>query len=203
MKKASPRNEAGSVKLEGGTGSLIRMIGLDGFMEAYKSDTTFRIQTPEDVDPQDTNPAAPWVVTRIDGIGASSPAVARVLLEGRDMLDAGVFSEGLDKVIVTQQLHACKEQLVICEQVSKRLSDAIRVILKQIESEGIGRDNRGRAFNPFPKVANLEPETTTFLIHMKRALAETTALVGKVLALDVSGSNFECLSKSLSKALGV
>ncbi len=77
MKKASPRNEAGSVKLEGGTGSLIRMIGLDGFMEAYKSDTTFRIQTPEDVDPQDTNPAAPWVVTRIDGIGASS-----LLLQG-------------------------------------------------------------------------------------------------------------------------
>src|SRR5450759_4775172 len=62
------RDSAGSVELHGGTGEILQMVGLANYLEAYKADTTFRVQTPQTVDPHNTNPNAPWVVTRIEGV---------------------------------------------------------------------------------------------------------------------------------------
>lgn len=202
MKRPSLRDAAGTLNLVGGTGGIIQMIGLPNFLEAYKIDATFRIQTPQTIDPTNSNPKAPWVVKRIDGIGSSSLAVARIFLQGDRMLHEGVFVAGLDKNRVLQQLHSCKEQLVICEQVAARLQGRINAILERIRVEGISRDNGGHALNPFPQVTDLVSDTTSFLIHAKRAIGEATTLVGAILALDVHGPNFEILGDRLTTHIG-
>lgn len=196
------RDSAGSVELHGGTGEILQMIGLANFLEAYKTDATFRIQTPQTIDPHNTNPDAPWVVTRIDGLGASSFAVARGFLQGYDMLQQGVFRKGFDKDAVLNQLHACKEQLVICEQIAGRLAGRIDEVIHQIQGAGIGRDNHGRALNPFPTVQDLVADTTVFLIHAKRSISELTALVAVALGVQVQGANFRVLAERLVTHLG-
>jgi hypothetical protein len=196
------RDSAGSVELHGGTGAILHMIGLANFLESYKSDTTFRVQTPQSIDPQNTNPNAPWVVTRIDGIGASSFAVARVFLQGHEMLQQGIFVEEFDKSAVLNQLHACKEQLVICETTAAKVVKRVEEILTRIQTSGIGRDNHGRALNPFPQVQDLVADTTVFLIHAKRAVTEATALVAAVLGVPVQGANFRILGERLHAHLG-
>jgi len=178
------------------------MVGLANYLEAYKADTTFRVQTPQTVDPQNTNPNAPWVVTRIEGVGASSFAVARSFLQGHDMLHQGVFVQEFDKDAVLNQLHACKEQLVICEQTATRLAGRIDEILSRIQTTGIGRDNYGRALNPFPSVQDLLADTTVFLIHAKRSVTELTTLVATALNIQVRGANFRVLGERLLAHLG-
>lgn len=202
MSAPNPRNQAGSVQLHGGTGNILHMVSLTDFLEAYKSDTTFRIQTPETIDPENTNPHAPWVVSRIDGVGASSLAVARVLLQGNEMLNSGVFVDGFDKNNVLKQLHNCKEQLVICEQTASRISGRVESILEQIQSSGINRDNHGRALNPFPQTQELIADTTTFLITAKRVIAEATALIANTRGIEVQGPNFTILQQRLITLLG-
>lgn len=202
MSTPNLRNEAGSVQLHGGTGNILHMVGLANFLEAYKADTTFRIQTPETVDPGNTNPSAPWVVSRIDGIGASSPAVARVLLQGHEMLKSGVFVAGFNNDAVLNQLHSCKEQIVICEQIASRVVSRVESLIEQIQTTGINRDNRGRALNPFPQTPELLADTTAFLINTKRAVVEATSLVASVTGLSVQGPNFRVLGERLTASLG-
>lgn len=202
MSTPNLRNEAGSVQLQGGTGTILHMVGLANFLEAYKADTTFRIQTPETVDPDNTNPNAPWVVSRTDGIGASSLAVARVLLQGHEMLKSGIFVDGFNNTSVLNQLHSCKEQLVVCEQIAARVVGRIESTIEQIQTAGIGRDNRGRALNPFPQTQDLLADTTAFLINTKRAVAEATSLIAAITGLSVQGPNFRVLGERLTASFG-
>ena len=56
-----PRDAAGSLELAGGTGGITAMCSCDEFLEVYKEDMTFRVKSPESVDPGRTNPNAPFV----------------------------------------------------------------------------------------------------------------------------------------------
>jgi hypothetical protein len=202
MSTPNLRDSAGGVELHGGTGDILHMVGLKNFLEVYKTDMTFRIQTPQTVDPQNTNPNAPWVVTRIDGVGASSFAVARGFLQGHNMLQQDAFVHELDKDTTLNQLHACKEQLVICEQTATRVAGRIEEIISRIQTSGISRDNHGRALNPFPQVQDLVADTTVFLIHAKRTITEVTALVAATIGIQVQGANFLTLGKRLLAQFG-
>lgn len=196
------RDSAASFELNGGSGPILYMVGLDNFLEAYKSDTTFCIKTPEIVDPSNTNPNAPWVITRIAGVGASSFAIARAFLQGHEMLNQGLFVQGFNKDLVLNRLHACKEQLVICEQTANRVARRIVEVIQRIEAEGINRDNNGHALNPFPQVQDLVSDTTLFLVHAKRAITELTTVISAALNLEVQGANFQQLGERLSASVG-
>jgi hypothetical protein len=202
MQPKNLRECGGSLELQGGTGTVLHMIGLESFLEAYKSDTTFRIQTPEGIDPKNTNPNAPFVVTRIDGVGSSNLAVARILLQGNEILKQGVFVSQFDKVATLNQLYACKEQLVICEQIAERIGGKTEEIVELIQKQEIGRDKTGRAINPLPQVKDLFVDTAAFLIHSKRTLSEITALISITMGLEVQGSSFTELGRKLEASLG-
>jgi hypothetical protein len=90
-RKYLPRDSAGSLELRGGTGGITAMCSCAEFLEVYKEDVTFRIRTPGSIDPGRTNPNARFVAAMTDSVGSSSPAVARILLQGRDILDAAAL----------------------------------------------------------------------------------------------------------------
>lgn len=167
-----------------------------------KEDVTFRVRAPESIDPDRTNPNAPFVAAVSDSVGSASPAVARVLLQGRDILDAAIFREKLDKDSVVQVLHACKEALVVCEKVAARVASHVDKIIQDIEASGIPRDSRGQALNPFPQMSDLESEATNFLIHTKRAIQSICRLPSIFLPVPPKDNNFDAMAKTLTAAIG-
>ncbi len=201
MKNKFPRDSAGSLDLHGGTGGITAMCSCGEFLEVYKEDMTFRVKTPEAIDPGQTNPKAPFVAAVSDSVGSASPAVARVLLQGRDILETAILKKPIDKPGVVQVLHACKEALIVCEKVAARVALQVDTIIGDIQASGVKRDSRGRALNPFAQVSDLEAQATAFLIHAKRSIQSICRLPSMFLPVPPKDNNFDALGKTLAAAI--
>lgn len=197
-----PRDWAGSLDLHEGTGDITAMCSCGEFLEVYKEDMTFRVRSPESIDPSRTNPNALFVAAASDRVGSASPTVARVLLQGRNILDAAFFQHKIDKPSVVQALHACKEALVVCEKVAARVASQVGMIIGEIKASGLKRDSRGRALNPFPQVSELEADATAFLIHAKRSIQAICRLPSMFLPVQAKDNNFDALGRTLTAAIG-
>lgn len=171
-----PRDEAGSIDLHGGTGGITGMCSCADFLEIYKEDVTFRVRTPESIDPERTNPNARMVAAMTNDVGSSSPAVARILLQGREIIEAAAFERPVDVPAVVQLLHAAKEEVIVCEKVAARVAGRIDQIIEEIKAGSVKADRRTRSLSALPQVPNLHPDATTFLIHAKRAIGITCRL---------------------------
>jgi hypothetical protein len=202
LKSKLPRDLGGRLDLHGGTGGITAMCPCGEFLEVYKEDMTFRVKTPESIDPGRTNPNAPFVAGVSDTVGSASPAVARVLLQGRDILETAILKKPIDKADVVQVLHACKEALVVCEKVAARVASQVDTIIEDIQASGVKRDSRGRALNPFPQVSDLEAEATAFLIHAKRSIQAICRLPSMFVPVPRKDNNFDALGKTLATAIG-
>ncbi|HEY3116073.1 MAG TPA: hypothetical protein VGK54_04970 [Chloroflexota bacterium] len=192
-----PRDAAGHLDLNEGTGGIIAMCSCDGFLEVYKQDLTYRIQTPETIDPDRINPHTPFVAAVTDNVGSSNPIVARVLLQGLEILNGAVFDRPIDKEAVIRELHAIKEALVACYKVSERVVSHVARVVDDGEKHGLSGDDRG-SLNPFPQVPDLEADATTFLIHAKRAIRRISQLPSIFFSVP-RDSDFDHLLKRLEK----
>jgi hypothetical protein len=189
MKKILPRHAAGSVELKEGTGPVTTTCTCGNFLEIYKVDKTFRIKTPETIDPAETNPNCPWIVSPVSNVGSANPIVARVLLQGREIMEAAMLEGDVDKEMVVKKLHACKEVLVTCENVAQKVATHISRIVDEINAKGISKDKGGRALNPFPQVPNLEADCATFLVQANRTIRLICELPSLFLSLERADSN--------------
>lgn len=202
MKKTLPRHSAGSFELKEGTGPITAMCPCGEFLEIYKIDKTFRVKSPESIDPEETNPNAMWVTSPISDIGSANPIVTRVLLQGHEILNTAAFDHDINKGIIVLQLHSCKELLVACENAAKKISTSIDKIIQQINTIGLSRDNMGRGLNPFPQVPELDTQCGTFLVLANRVIKHICELPKHFISLERADSNFEYLSKRLETAIG-
>jgi len=201
-KNRLPRDAAGSFELQGGTGGITAMCSCREFLEVYKEDVTFRIRTPESIDPDRTNPNAGFVAAMTDTVGSASPAVARILLQGCEIFEAAAITRTVDKSAVVQALHSCKEEVVVCEKVAARVVDRVDAIVAEVKAGGLKRESRGRTLNPFPQVADLDSDATSFLIHAKRAILYICRLPSLFLGVPAKDTNFDELGKTLERAVG-
>tara|TARA_R110000823_G_C15930190_1_gene499428 strand:+ start:99 stop:1067 length:969 start_codon:yes stop_codon:yes gene_type:complete len=192
-----PRHAAGSFELKEGTGPLTGMQSCGEFLEIYKVDKTFRVKSPESIDPDETNPNAMWITSPVDDVGTGNPIVARAFLQNCEMLKAGVFERKIDNDEVIMTLHGCKEALVTCDKIFNRINQSVSEICQKIEDSGIERDNHGRGFNPFPQVENLDTDCGTFLVQANRVIKMLSGLPSLFLPLSKEDSNFDHLAKSI------
>jgi hypothetical protein len=202
MKPRLPRHAAGSFELKEGTGPITMVCPCGTFMEVYKADKTFRVQTPKSIDPLETNPNAPWVASPVSDVGSANLIVARVLLQAQEMLKGSLFDGAVDAESIVIHLHSCKEALVTCEKLSQRVGRSIDQITTQIAEHGVARDGRGRGLNPFPQVPDLEADCGTFLIQANRAIKQICELPHFFITLDRIDSNFDHLHKRLAAVIG-
>lgn len=197
-----PRDRGGSFKLSEGSGGILAMCPCEQFLEVYKVDTTFRIETPETIDPARTNPNAPFVYSVVERIGAGHPIVARVMLQGREILQAAIFNSPIDTNSVTNRLHAIKESLIACYKASDHIVRHVTAAeARWQESQGktvIGH----RAVPALPQVPDLEPMATQFLVNAKRAIGGICGLVPLFLKVDRVDGNFDHLGDRVSALLG-
>lgn len=203
MKKAiQPRHAAGSIELREGTGPIVAMCPCEEFLEIYKADVTFRVLTPENVDPEETNPNAPFLASPVDDVGSSNPVVARVLLQSIEILQSAIFEVEIDKEAVIKQLHSCKESLVACLKVANRLQSKVEGVISEVTASGLSSDNNGRTLNPFPQVPELDADCGSFLVHANRVIKLICGLPKLFLNLPQVDSNFDYLAKRLTSVLG-
>ncbi len=196
-----PRHSAGSFELKEGTGPITTMLTCGEFLEIYKTDKTFRVRSPESIDPDETNPNAGWTSSPVDDVGSGNPIVARVLLQSSDMLNAGMFESNIDKEAVISTLHSCKEALIACEKISIKVTRKISKIVESIEQKGIDTDNHGRGLNPFPHVNDLDANCGTFLIQANRAIKHICKIPWLFFSLSRTDSNFEYLGNRLKSEI--
>lgn len=202
MIKNLPRHSAASFELKEGTGAITAMCPCGEFLEIYKIDKTFRVKSPEAIDPEETNPNAMWIMSPMSDVGSANPIVARILLQSHEILKAAAFDREVDKEAIIKQLHSCKELLLTCESAAKETAFSIDSIIDQIRRSGLSRDSKGRGLNPFPQVADLEAQCGSFLINANRVIKLVCELPQRFIPLDRSDSNFDYLAKRLEVGIG-
>jgi hypothetical protein len=165
-KKFLPRDGAGSFSLPPEAGSIKRLIGLDGFMEIYAVHATYRVKTPDHLDPSRTIPNMPWSQSEHGKAGASNPIVARIFIQSVEALGNWPLRNG-NVEIIKRHLHACKEDALICEAAYKKLKPTYDACIARINNRKL---NVQRNMIECPGIPNLQDEAAAFLTSAKRAL---------------------------------
>ena len=178
------------------------MVSCGDFLEIYKKDKTFRVITPDTVDPGRTNPKAPWVISPVSNFGSEHPIVARVFIQSVEMLRIGKFKTVDDSAPVIRHLHSCKETLLRCHSIATEIVTNIDTLVYEINSSGLDRGDDERTINPFPVVENLERDCSEFLVQANRAIKQISSIPHLLLELDRPDNNFDCLARHLSSLLG-
>ncbi len=79
--KYLPRETPRSFALGDGEGPITASCYCGEFLEIYTADKTFRVQSPDGIDPKRTNPNAPWIITPVQYVGSRNLIVSRILLQ--------------------------------------------------------------------------------------------------------------------------
>jgi hypothetical protein len=200
MRELMPRDVGGAIEITEGTGPIRAMVSTGELLELYKVDKTFRVETPETIDPERTNPNAPFTVSMVQNVGTSNRIVARVLLQGDRMLNLCGATQN-DTTAIRKQLHRCKERLLRSEAPAIEVCSKIRAIAEKITMAGIPSE-RGRVLNPFPHVENLEADCSTFLVEVNHAIKAISSLPSLFIPLERADNNFDHLGERLTKKIG-
>lgn len=198
----SRRDQAGQVKLVEGTGPITKMLPMGEFLEIYKRDITFRVRTPDSIDPDRTNADLPWVTSPVAWVGSSHPAIARVLIQSGELLDHATLVSNWQKQDVMLHLHASKETLLACDAIASRVAAKVNNIVELIQSTGLSIDSSGHGLNPFPHVEELDLDCVAFLVQANRAVKLISQIPSYFLELSKSHSNFDHLGKALRTEFG-
>lgn len=202
MNKIVPLHQtAGAFELKEGAGGITGICSFGNFVEMYKIDKTFCIQSPRDVDPEQTNPDALWVTTPVNDVGSKNPIIARVILQNQEILKSAWFKHEINKEEVMSLLHACKEKLLICDRIAKKLAKEIDNVILKIEAQGVRREKNAQGLNPFPHISNLTEDCGTFLAEVKRAIKSICELPAVFFSIKNIDNNFDSLADRLTTHL--
>src|ERR1700678_2235713 len=120
-KKKVPRMYPGDggmrMTLTGGSGAIRYMVPMEslGHIEAYTSDKTFRMQSPDSTDPSRTRLDMLWSWNIADDAGWSNEVVAQIFIQCAESLKNHTLVRG-DLERIKAALHRCKEETRSCEK---------------------------------------------------------------------------------------
>jgi hypothetical protein len=178
------------------------MLPMGDFLEIYKRDVTFRLRTPDSIDPDRTNADLPWVTSPVARVGSSHPAIARVLVQSGELLDHATLVANKQKQDVMLHLHASKEALLACDAIASRVAAKVNNIVEVIQSTGLSIDSSGHGLNPFPQVEELDVDCAAFLVQANRAAKLISQIPSYFLELSKIHNNFDHLGKALRIEIG-
>jgi hypothetical protein len=187
-----PRDAAGSFSLPPEAGAIKRMVGLDGVMEFYTVRATYRVKSPDNLDPSRTIPNMPWSQSAHASVGASNPIVARIFLQSLDAMHNWPLRNGNVETIKCH-LHACKEEAIICEAGYMKIKPEYDSAITRINERKLTVQ---RNMIECPSLVNLRDEATAFLTSAKRALQSVGEVFNQFFAPDgkkpfVNNANFK------------
>jgi hypothetical protein len=177
-------------------GAIKMMCPMPGFLEIYTPHETFRVRTPESIDPKRTNPNAMWENVKSDDVGSSSPFIARTFIMASEMLRNNALFDGekCDHLLIN--MHTIKETLLQCVKANLIYQDALVIEGTAITAHGLKLASNSRAYEKFPIIPNIEAKITAFLVASRRAITEICQIPGHFFTLRRQHSALEYLIKN-------
>ena len=197
--KNAPRYRAGRGELKGGTGGINRICSAVDYLEVYKLDKTFRIYTPEALDPHETDPNMHWMSKPVADVGSANRIVARVFIQASEAIKSTPLAPGINKDDILRCMHRCKEQLLICEEKQGlvcRETDRICQSCKKRELQ-----KQGYHFVDFPQIDRLEEYCAAFLNNAKLTIQTVAELINNFYRTTFDGPRFDKVVEWSKKAL--
>lgn len=178
----NPRDEAVSFGLpEGEKGELLAMINFGDFMEVYTEHSTYKLMTPDSIDPERKHENVPWVYTKISDFGASNPLVANTVIMANDFLNQLYASEDSNRIQIIGKVKDIKNVLLNYLQSLQLLLDNSNSELEKFYQNKHMMNGKAHAY--FPQLKGLDGYTTDFLISAKRCIQEVSVMVNYFLPL--------------------
>lgn len=199
-----PRDAAGCVTVPATKPGVIKMMcSLPHHMEVYTAHETFKVQTPESIDPDRTNPNAMWVNAKTHDVGSASPFVARSFIMASEVLKNGFLLEQPERDALLIRMHAIKEALLQCTNADQNYQEALAVEDAAMTASGFKLAHGSRALERFPVISDIESKVTAFLVAARRAIAEICQIPGHFWKVGQQHSTLEhLLKKELVPMLG-
>lgn len=174
--------------------NALGILAFGGFVEIYSAEATARMQMPASGMPTESSPA---VITR-DEVGSRHLIVARVLLQSSELIDKCDISDGR-KTQARLALLSCKDALIACEVVAKRVLLQDKAICDQFKTNGVV--NPGNSLH-LPQVQALRVDVSCYLICAARAIRAICEVAEVLLEISLMKKNFDRLGKALEAKYG-
>lgn len=191
--KDAPRYRAGHGELISGTGGITRMCPAGDFIEFYKIDKTFRIYTPEDLDPKEVDPNMPWMSKPVADVGSANSVVARVFIQSWEAIKNTPLKDDVNKEDVLRCMHRCKELLLICTDRHVSINNEVEQICEMIQKKKL--KSKGRHVESFPQVEKLEERCAEFLGNAKNIIQTLAELINVFYKTAFDGPRFDKIVK--------
>lgn len=196
MDKVGKRYAAGTISLQGGSGGILAMCSCRDFMEVYKKDKTFRVETPESIDPDELDLDMGFTVKEIKGVGCANQIIARLMVQSNDAMRIMAVDED-KKILVMSSLCECKDLMISCEKIYNEIKNSNDEAFKILSSQ-----KYGRVINPFPQIDNLEEHCSRFLANAKLYLRRLIDLYNIFYDEKIEEVYFNKISSELEKKYG-
>lgn len=197
--KNAPRYRAGHGDFTGGTGGITQMCPCGDFLEIYKVDKTFRIYTPETLDPEETDPNMHWMSKPVADVGSANKVVARVFIQACEALKNTPLRSTINKDEILRCMHRCKELLLVCEDKEKVVCRETERIYEILRKEELKRE--GYHFVDFPQIDRLEEHCAAFLSNAKLTIQTLAELINIFYETTFDGPRFDKVVKWSEKKL--
>jgi hypothetical protein len=199
-----PRDRAGKIEFPQVNGHIKHMLGLDGFMEIYAVNATYRLKTADHLDPKRTVPDMPGAQSVHALVGSSSPFIARIVIQSVEALGNWPLRNG-NRETIKHHLHACKEDALICDAAYRRLKTPYDAAVALVVEHKVPIKNRTIES---PSLPTLRDDATAFLTSAKRALQSIGEVFNQFYAPDgkkpkVGNANFEFAIERLEKSVPI
>ena len=187
--KNAPRYRAVKGTLEGGTGGITRMCSAVDFLEIYKVDKTFRLYTPESLDPEETDPNMQSMSKPSADVGSANKIVARVFIQASEAITNAPIADEISKDDILRCMHRCKEILLVCEDKQVHICKETEEICDKCNKGNL--ETEGYHIKNFPQVGRLEEYCGAFLGNAKLTIQTAAELVNTFYHTTFDGPRFD------------
>jgi hypothetical protein len=165
---------------------------LDDFIEIYAENATYRLKTPDHLDPKRTVPDMPGSQSVHALVGSSSPFIARIVIQSDEALGNWPLRSG-NRDTIKRHLHACKEDALTCDAAYRQLKIPYEAAVARVLEHKVPIKDRTIEC---PSLPTLRDNATAFLTSAKRALQSIGEVFNQFYAVDgnkprVENANFE------------
>lgn len=186
-----PRDAGMFMELREGTGGIVTMCSVDDVLEIYKVDRCFELRSPDAVDPERTDPNAPWTVRQVSSFGSANDIVARTFLQTVEFVGQGIFDRRTNKDAVRSAARKLRDSLLACHKLSAEINKKVAEVVAEYEHLEV----RGNIIPSFPTYPNLVEAAGSFLLHAKQSLQHLSAMFNALFATDFKGPRYDKILK--------
>jgi hypothetical protein len=181
-----PRDAAISIELTEGSGPILTACSVGDVLEVYKVDRCFELQSPDAVDPNQTDPNAPWIVKHVSAYGAGNEIVARTFLLAVELANHVTFKPSFNKLNLLFAVKACRNSLLECDRISKRITEEENRLVNEYQFLKV----KGNVVSSFPVFQGLPEVAGGFLFNAKQCLQNASEIFNSFFGTSFHGPHF-------------